>query len=173
MADDNLELNLDQGAAKKKKLIIIAAVVVVLLAVGGFFLLSGGDKAPDAAAESAAGDATAEGAAVVAAPEIFYIAVQRPFIFNVVSKPRNRVVQIKVALMVRSSEDELLARQHMPLIESTLLANFSQMTEEELTTIEGKARLRTIALSTVRDALNAVEKRDVVAEVLLTAFVMQ
>lgn len=30
MADDNLDLSLDQGKAKKKKLIIIIAVVVVL-----------------------------------------------------------------------------------------------------------------------------------------------
>lgn len=185
MADDNLDLSLDQGKAKKKKLIIIIAVVVVLLLGGGgaaFFLLSGADTPPAAEAEGEAAadgaDAGGEGgegdaAAAAAAKSAIYVAMPRPFIFNVSGSRRDRVVQIKVQLLVRGSDNELLARKHIPLIESALLTTFAQISADELATIDGKEQLRVTALSAVREAIKALENREVVAEILFTGFVMQ
>lgn len=182
MADDNLDLSLDQGKAKKKKLIIIIAAVVVVLAVAGgaFVMLSGGD-APPAAEVAGEGEAdggaegtegASEGAAA-AAQSAIYVAMPRPFIFNVSGSRRDRVVQIKVQLLVRGSENELLARKHIPLIESALLTTFAQISADELATIDGKEQLRMTSLSAVREAIKALENRDVVAEILFTGFVMQ
>lgn len=192
MANDNLDLSLDQGKAKKKKLIIIIAVVVVLLLAGGgaaFFLLSGGDAPPAAetAGEGAGDDASvggegtaegggegAEGTAGAAAGQgAIYVAMPRPFIFNVSGSQRDRVVQIKVQLLVRGSDNELLARKHIPLIESALLTTFAQISADELATIDGKEQLRVTALAAVREAIKALENREVVAEILFTGFVMQ
>ena len=181
MADDNLDLSLDQGKAKKKKLIIIVAIaVVVLLAAGGgaFFMLSGGDEPPAAevaGTEDAAVDAAGEGgeATTTVAKSAIYVAMPRPFIFNVSGSQRDRVVQIKVQLLVRGGDNELLARKHIPLIESALLTTFAQISADELATIDGKEQLRVTALTAVREALKALENRDVVSEILFTGFVMQ
>lgn len=185
MADDNLDLSLDQGKAKKKKLIIIIAAVVVVLAVAGgaFVMLSGGDAPPaaevagegeaDGGAAGAEGTEGASEGAAAAAQSAIYVAMPRPFIFNVSGSRRDRVVQIKVQLLVRGSDNELLARKHIPLIESALLTTFAQISADELATIDGKEQLRMTSLSAVREAIKALENRDVVAEILFTGFVMQ
>ena len=183
MADDNLDLSLDQVKAKKKKLIIIIAAVVLLLAVaGGAFVMLAGDDAPPAAEAAGDGEAAAGGAdaavdgggdAAAAAKSAIYVAMPRPFIFNVSGSRRDRVVQIKVQLLVRGSDNELLARKHIPLIESALLTTFAQISADELATIDGKEQLRMTALSAVREAIKALENREVVAEILFTGFVMQ
>lgn len=179
MAEQNLELELDDGKAKKKKLIIIIAVVVVLLAGGAggaLFFLGGDDSAASVAAE---GEAGAEGAAAgpeASGPEAgaaIYVAMPRPFIFNVPGSRRERLVQIKVQLLVRGAANDALARKHIPLIESTLLGVFARTTADVLATIEGKENLRMEALVGVREGLKKLEGKDVVEEVLFTGFVMQ
>lgn len=176
MAEQNLELELDEGKGKKKKLIIIIAVVVAVLALGGgaAFMFMGGDEP----AAAAAGDGAVDGAA---APEAtgpqagaaIYVAMPRPFIFNVPGSRRERLVQIKVQLLVRGAANDALARKHIPLIESTLLGVFARTSADVLATIEGKENLRMEALVGVRDGLKKLEGKDVVEEVLFTGFVMQ
>jgi flagellar FliL protein len=38
----------------------------------------------------------------------------RPFVFNVAGGQRDRLVQIKIQLMVRGTADETLAKQNIP-----------------------------------------------------------
>ncbi|MBQ1783402.1 MAG: flagellar basal body-associated protein FliL [Gammaproteobacteria bacterium] len=178
MAEENLELELDDGKAKKKKLIIIIAVVVAVLALGGggaFFFLAGDDPAAVAEGEVAV---DGESAAVPEAtgPQAgaaIYVAMPRPFIFNVPGSRRERLVQIKVQLLVRGAANDTLARKHIPLIESTLLGVFARTSADVLATIEGKENLRMEALVGVREGLKKLEGKDVVEEVLFTGFVMQ
>ncbi len=58
--------------------------------------------------------------------------------FNVSGGQRDRLVQIKIQLMVRGTADETLAKQNIPLIEGTLLRVFSAATSEQLMTFEGR-----------------------------------
>lgn len=179
MAEDNLELDLDEGKGKKKKLIVIIAVVVVLLAGGGagaWFMLGSSDSAPAVEAGAEGGEATDAGAPEATGPEAgtaIYVAMPRPFIFNVPGSRRERLVQIKVQLLVRGGANDVLARKHIPLIESTLLNTFATTTADQLATIDGKEQLRMESLASVRDALKKLEGRDVVDEILFTGFVMQ
>ena len=172
MADDN-ELTLkDPAAGKKKKLIMIIALAVIVLAGGGagaWFMLSGSDKpAADAAAEGA--DAKPKD---TAPKPSLYVGMPRPFVFNVSGGQRDRLVQIKVQLMVRGTADENLAKQNIPLIEGTLLRIFSAATSEQLMTFEGKEKLRKDSLEECRRVLGALVSSPVIEQVLFTGFVMQ
>jgi flagellar FliL protein len=173
------ELEIADGG-KKKKLIIIAAAVVLLGGGAGAFLLMGGDS-PAPAAESAASGSepaadagAAEGAAAPAAlGSALYVGMPRPFVFNVAGANRDRMVQIKAQLLVRGQNNEETAKQHIPLIESTMLRTFSKANADELVTAAGKDALKAAALKDVQEALTGVAGSPVVEEILFTGFVMQ
>ena len=168
MADDN-ELTLkDPAAGKKKKLIMIVALAVVLLGGGGagaWFMLAGGD-------EPAAEKSEAKPEANTPQPSL-YVGMPRPFVFNVSGGQRDRLVQIKIQLMVRGAADETLAKQNIPLIEGTLLRVFSAATAEQLMTFEGKEKLRQDSLEECRRVLKDLVSSPVIEQVLFTGFVMQ
>lgn len=171
------ELQIEEGKKKSKLPLIIIAVVVLLGggAAAYFFLFSGSDAPPEQMEDAAIGDG--EPAAVVAAPaqtgSALYVAMPRPFVFNVPGTGRDRLVQIKVQLMMRGSDNEEIARTHVPLIEGTLLQTFSSSNADDLVTEAGKMALREDALSSVQTRLNEVAGSTVVEKVLFTGFVMQ
>jgi flagellar FliL protein len=178
------ELEIADGGGKKKKMIIIIAAAVLLLGGGGagFFLMSGGEEPPPAAdgaaapADGAAAPAATEAAAEPAVAQVgtaLYVGMPRPFVFNVPGAARDRLVQIKVQLLVRGQNNEETAKQHIPLIESTMLRTFSKGNADDLVTAAGKDSLKAAALKDVQDALIGVAGSMVVEEVLFTGFVMQ
>lgn len=171
MADDN-ELTLkDPAAGKKKKLIMVVALAVIVLGggAGAWLMLSGGDKP---AAEAAAEGKDAKPKEEAVQPSL-YVGMPRPFVFNVSGGQRDRLVQIKIQLMVRGAADETLAKQNIPLIEGTLLRVFSAATGEQLMTFEGKEKLRKDSLEECRRVLNDLVSSPVIEQVLFTGFVMQ
>lgn len=183
MADDKEEeLELDNAGGGKKKMIIIIAAAVLLIGVGaGAFLFMGGDEpSPEEveAALSAEGGAegSAEGEVAEATAEIgsaIYVPMPRPFRFNVPGAARDRFVEIRTQLLVRGGDDEETAKIHIPLIESTLLAVFSQSNADDLGTSAGKVALKQRALSEIQKVLMDIEDKKIVEEVLFTGFVMQ
>ncbi|MDZ7901033.1 MAG: flagellar basal body-associated FliL family protein [Rheinheimera sp.] len=82
-------------------------------------------------------------------------------------------MQIKAQLLVRGQNNEELAKQHIPLIESTMLRTFSKANADDLVTAAGKETLKAAALKDVQDALVGVASTKVVEEILFTGFVMQ
>lgn len=178
MAEENEEEqgNEGEGGGGKKKLILfggIGVVVIALIVVA--VLMFTGSSEPEGEAPAA----TAEGAAPAAAgaaPEVgnaLYVGMPRPFVFIVPGDARERTVQIKVQLMVRGEEGEELTKRHIPLIEGTLHEVFSSSTAEELKTVEGKEKIRELALQEVRSALTGVTGNGLVEQVLFTSMVMQ
>lgn len=163
-----------KGGGKKKLIIIIVAVLVLLIGAGvAWFLLAGSSGEPvkaDGTEQTQDKDGKAEPKEV---GEALYVALPQPFVFNVPGNQRSRLVQISVQVMVRGADNEALAKQHLPLIESVLLSTFSQFTEEQLSTSQGRENLRTAAQQAVRDALTPVAGKPVVERVLFTGFVMQ
>ncbi|MCO7190009.1 MULTISPECIES: flagellar basal body-associated protein FliL [unclassified Pseudoalteromonas] len=171
--ESDLEIE-ETGGSKKKLIIIIAAVVVVLAAVAGYFLFAGSDEAPESLAEETTEQqmqASQQNAAQTGSA--LYVAMPRPFVFNVPGASRDRIVQIKVQLLVRGDVNEEVAKKHIPLIEGTLLSVFSTTTADELSTSAGKETLRLSALDKVQAAMESVEGSKVVERVLFTGFVMQ
>ncbi|ELF6903905.1 flagellar basal body-associated protein FliL [Vibrio cholerae] len=167
MAEEDLGTEAPKG---KKKLLIIIIAAVVLLAGGGgaaFFMMgSGGDEA--------AADAEQKTEKVAAPTDpVSYVNIAQPFVFNVTGDAKDRLVQIKVQLMVRGSENENLARYHSPLVESSLLATFASATVEQLRTPNGRIELRDKATDDIKAALNQAVGKPVIEKVLFTDFVMQ
>ncbi|MCF2859389.1 flagellar basal body-associated protein FliL [Pseudoalteromonas sp. SMS1] len=174
MAEEtDLEIE-EAGGSKKKLIIIIAAVVVILGGVAGFFLMSGGDEEEASLAEESTvveEDLSEQNAAEMGSA--LYVAMPRPFVFNVPGASRDRIVQIKVQLLVRGDVNEEVTKKHIPLIEGTLLSVFSTTTADELSTSAGKETLRLTALDKVQAAMEGVEGSKVIERVLFTGFVMQ
>lgn len=171
--EEQLELKPHGG---KTKLLIIGVVLSLLIGggVGGWLMWSGGDDKAQAKGEGA-GEAQGEQAQAEAqaAKMAMYVVLPRPFVFNVAAKPRYRLVQIKVALMVRGTANEALAKLHTPLVEGAMFRVFAASTTQQLETVDGRNKLRRDALAAVRQALHEVTQQDVVEQVLFTGFVMQ
>ena len=184
MADDKEkaaegeELELD-NSGKKKKLIIIIAIVVLLLGGGGgaYFFLMGGDAPTEE--QLAAGLDSADGKPAVAEQagaqmgSALYVAMPRPFRFNVPGAARDRFVEIRVQLLVRGGENEENAKIHVPLLESTLLSIFSQANADDLATSAGKVSLKQQALAAAQKVMTDVVGNKTIEKVLFTGFVMQ
>ncbi|MEF1283848.1 flagellar basal body-associated protein FliL [Vibrio sp. M250220] len=165
MAVEEIETEAPKG---KGKLIIIIIAAVVLLAGGGgaaFFLMGSDDSAETAQTPLPQ----------VAAPvdPVAYVNIPQPFLFNVTGDKKDRLVQIKVQLMVRGSENENLARYHSPLIESSLLSTFASATVDQLRTANGRIELREKATDDIKASLNRAVGQPVIERVLFTDFVMQ
>lgn len=169
--EEKLELKTSGG---KKKLIIIAALALLLIGggVGGWLMFAGGGHKAEKGAES--GEKSPEEiAAEKAAKEAMYVVLPAPLVFNVSGKPKDRMVQIKVALLVRGPANEALAKLHVPLVEGALLKVVSTFNADEIITIEGKAKLRSEALKIIQASMSEVTQKPVVEQLLFTGFVMQ
>ena len=167
------DLVITEGGGKKKLLLIAGgAGLLVVIAIVAFFMLSGGSgqtgqsAGADGAKASADGSTEAKGTAL-------YVPLPRPFVFNVPGAARDRMVQIKVQLLVRGKNNETLAMRHIPLIEGSLLSTFSSGNADELVTVAGRDALKNKALSDLQQAIIEVVGSVVVDEVLFTGFVMQ
>ena len=179
MADEK-ELELD-NSGKKKKLIIIIAIVAVLAIGGGaaaFFMMGGDEEVTQAELDAALDsgeetqvEATSDGDAEIGSA--LYVPMPRPFRFNVPGAARDRFVEIRVQLLVRGGDNEEAAKKHVPLVESTLLAVFSQSNADDLATSAGKTALKQKSLSEVHKVMTEVEGSKIVEKVLFTGFVMQ
>ncbi|MDW6093501.1 flagellar basal body-associated protein FliL [Vibrio rhizosphaerae] len=168
MADENGVA--ENASGGKKKLLIIIIALVVLLVVGGgaaFFMMGSNDESPTAEPEQSVVKADSSNEPVA------YVSLPQPFVFNVSGDKRERMVQIKVQLMVRGSQNENKARYHSPLIESSLLSTFASATVEQLRSPNGRIELRDRATKDIQTALTKAVGEPVIERVLFTDFVMQ
>ncbi|MDO6444363.1 flagellar basal body-associated protein FliL [Colwellia sp. 1_MG-2023] len=184
MADEAKEKDLElDNSGKKKKIIIIGAVVAILAIGGGAFMFLGGEPEVsqaelDAALNSGGAEASADGSSAApttgaSAGTALYVPMPRPFRFNVPGAARDRFVEIRVQLLVRGADNEEAAKKHVPLIESTLLAVFSQSNADDLATSAGKTSLKQKSLAEVHKIMTDVAGSNIVEKVLFTGFVMQ
>jgi flagellar FliL protein len=175
MAEQETDLKLEEEGGKggnKMMIIIIAAVVIIAGAAAAFFFLSGSDEsAPEAMTEQTSGEQMPAASAETGTAK--YVSMPRPFTFNVPGTTRDRLVQIRVQLMVRGDNNEELAQRHIPLIEGTLLKAFSTANADDLATTAGKDALKMKAARDVQKAVIDVAGSKIVEEVLFTGFVMQ
>lgn len=164
------EMSLDQEGGKKggkKKLIIIIVAAVLLLGGGAgayFFFFAGDDgEAPEEQVEEQEQELLASS----------YVAMPRPFVFNVTDGKRDRLVQIKVQLQVRGNENGTLAKKHIPLLEGTLVSVFGAASAAQLRSPDGKEQIREQALIELNKETNKLEGKELIHSVLFTGFVLQ
>jgi flagellar FliL protein len=169
------ELKMEEGG-KKSKLIIIAAIVIVILIVSSvsyYFLVDDDTAITETDSESTLQVEQDIASDLVKASMALYVAMPRPFVFNVPGSSRDRLVEIKVQLMIRGTDNEEQVRMHIPLIEGTLLKTFSTANADDLATEAGKTAIRDNALKEVRITMLDISGSQTVEQVLFTGFVMQ
>ena len=168
------DLVIAEGSGKKKWLLLGGgAVLVVLVIVAGLMFFGGSGSNDTGAASDGASDTAGAPGGTDAKGSALYVPLPRPFVFNVPGASRDRMVQIKVQLLVRGANNETLALRHIPLIEGSLLETFSSGNADELVTVAGRDALKNKALSDLQQAMIEVVGSVVVDEVLFTGFVMQ
>ena len=150
----------------RKKIVISMVILLVIAAIGGGIWLFSLASTEVKAAEVSSTQTPLK-------MSVYYIVLSEPFIFNVSGKERDRVVQIKVQLMVRGEKNEALAKKHVPLVESVLLQIFAATTVEQLRQPQGREQLCQQALTAVQATMNKMTNMPVVERVLFTGFVMQ
>ncbi|WP_199610802.1 flagellar basal body-associated FliL family protein [Flocculibacter collagenilyticus] len=102
-----------------------------------------------------------------------YVFMRRPFLFHVPAKKEDKLVQIKVQVMVHGAAAQELTKKHVPFIEGILATTFSQANGDELRTVEGKDALKEKALADVRAKLEELTGQPLVEQVIFTGFIMQ
>lgn len=167
------DLVITEGSGKKKRLLIAGgAGLLIVIGIVAFFMLSGGAGQSGNASGAVGANGSIDGSTEVKGTAL-YVPLPRPFVFNVPGTARDRMVQIKVQLLVRGKNNETLAMRHIPLIEGSLLGTFSSGNADELVTVAGRDALKNKALSDLQQAMIEVVGSVVVDEVLFTGFVMQ
>ena len=149
--------------SKAPLLIIITAAVVLLGGGGGaYFLLK-----PSA-------EAKPEAKHVAVKAPANYIALEPPFVANFDGTAGTRFLQITVQLMTRAPEMVEFLKQHDPVIRNDLLLLFGNQHVDEVSSREGKEKLRAAALEAIRKIVAAEGgKPEELEAVYFTSFVMQ
>lgn len=163
MANAPAATDADAKAGGSKKLILIgAAVVVVAGGAAAFFLTRGHDEGKE-------GEHKAE----VKAPAE-YVAMDPPFVVNFDAGSSAKFLQVTVQMMTRSHEMAEFIKAHEPVIRNDLLLMFGAQKVEEVSTREGKDKLRQDALEAVRAIVKAEGgEPEKLEAVYFTSFVMQ
>jgi flagellar FliL protein len=172
MADENnndQELKLNPPNNKKKLFVIMAIVIVLIVgaAAGTYFFFSDSDEI---LSETEINGQLKSSESIAPA---LYVALPRALRFNAPGANRDRFVEINVQLLVRSSDNAKVVKGHIPSIESTLLAVFSQAFADNLATSAGKATLKKKSLTEVQKVMTSIVGKPIVEQVLFTGFVMQ
>ncbi|WP_150137499.1 flagellar basal body-associated FliL family protein [Candidatus Enterovibrio escicola] len=161
MADEGNET----GSGKNKLIIIAVAALLSFSGSGMFFFFDGEKPLPKR-------DIFIENTEPVNLQAI-YVTLPHPFVFNITGDRQQRLVQVKIKLMVRGGNNEKLAKQNLPLVEYSLLTMFAAATVEQLKTPQGQFEIRQQAVETVQAAMQKITSKKVVERVLFTGFVMQ
>ncbi len=169
------ELQMEEGGKGKMIIIIVVAVLIIGGGAAAYFLLGGSDEPQmeETMEASPGGETSAPVMTNTNKGTALYVAMPRPFVFNVPGQGRDRLAQIKVQLMVRGTDNEELAKMHIPLIEGTLLKVFSSANADDLVTEAGKVSLRDQSAREVQKVLSETVGNEIVEQVLFTGFVMQ
>ncbi len=160
------ETELSVEEPKKSKLpLIIAAVVTLLVAAsaGGYYWLSQAKSGNEQSAEPVESE-------VIPAE---YISIPKAFVFNVPDGGRDRLVKIKVQLVVRGKSAVKEVRKHLPSVRSTLLDGFLASNGGHLRNSKGQQQLRQQALESLQQTLTELSGEAFVEKVLFTDFVLQ
>jgi flagellar FliL protein len=145
----------------KKKLFIILAVVLLAAGGGSFFFLKGGK-----------GGAAAKEVAPIVPP--IYVNLDPPFVVNFEAEAMVRFLQVTVSVMTRDPHTEEIIKKNDPRIRNDLLLLLSNQHYKDISTREGKEKLRAAALEAVRlDVKDAGGESAKVENLFFTAFVMQ
>ena len=153
---------------------IIIGVAVVLLAAGGgaaWYFLGGSSEPQTLDAEAATGEGTGQVAADLDPP--IYHGLDPDFVIAFQNPKTVRFVKASIEVMVRDDDVIEDLKLHMPAVRDGIIMLFSQKTEDDLLTMEGKEAFRTEVLQQIRKTLEELTGQPGVEAVYFSNFVMQ
>jgi flagellar FliL protein len=152
-------------AGKSRQKILIIVLSVLLLAGAGaatwFFFFR---HPPEAGAVKAAKPE---------APKIPVFVVMEPFVVNLQSEGADQFLQVALTLQVGSNEQVDQFKLYMPQIRSRILTLLSSKRASEINTPEGKKKLITDVMSTLKKPFSSGGPAQEVVDVFFTSFVIQ
>lgn len=156
----------DRKGARTRIIVIVIVVIIALLAasLAGYFLKDVVDGLFSAEAESGKDEVDARS----------YVTLEPPFIVNLHDAPRERLLQISMAILVRAEEVAAFLEKNRPMIRNNILLALAAQDPKDLLTAEGKEKLQATLLSEVRRVQKDLTGADSgIDELFFTAFVMQ
>jgi flagellar FliL protein len=183
----------EQAAPPKKsklKRLIILILLLAILGGGGFFawkffFAGGKDSAPESAAQSAetasaSGGHEQSGAEALGedgkpllpplAPAPKLVLSMEPFMVNLADTNARHFLRVIVAIDVETEAMQEAVNERMPRIRDALIFLFSSKLSGELTSIQGKYRLRMEILRAINNVLGVPEK---ITQMFYMEFVVQ
>ena len=145
MADEELELDVNEKKGGKKTMIMIIVGILLLngIGVGAWMFLSGGDS----------GDASSSNAAkpeVVLGP-LKYLTMVPEFVVNFGPQSRVRYLQVDLHISTRQEDSLAVISTYRPVLRNDILVLLSDVDYEDLKDRAGKEKLQ-------KKLLNAINK---------------
>ncbi|MDO1528359.1 flagellar basal body-associated FliL family protein [Fulvimonas sp. R45] len=164
MSTPNEEPSRDEAPAPRKGgkgRVATAAIAVLALCGAGAYALHASH------ARGAAAAATEEGRPAL------YLPLDPPFVVNFQNRQAMSYLQVGVTLMARDPAAIQAAKDADPVIRNALVMLFSSQDYAELSSTQGKQKLREQALESVRKVMQASPGRPGIDALYFTSFVMQ
>jgi flagellar FliL protein len=174
------------SAGGNKKLIIIVAAAVLLsvtVAVGITLALTHGHGEKSASVaehdgkEAADGGDAATGADGEGGATPTYVSLEPPFVVNFQDqKKHTKFLKAEISVVATNPKAQEALTLHMPAVRNSLVLLLSRQVFEELSTNEGKEKLRADALEAVREVITkqtSAKNAQGVKDLYFSALVMQ
>lgn len=180
--DDDEEEIVAKPSKKGKGLIkwVLIALGIMLLvgvsvATSIYFMnnMLHGDVAAQDGAKSSGEKAKDEKGNSKQAKQAIYYKMDPPFVVNFQGQTGNRFLQVTIELMTYDQAVVAAVEKHMPVIRNNIVFLLSSVNYEQISTIEGKQKLRADTLAEVQKVLKDKIGKPGVEEVYFTSIVMQ
>jgi flagellar protein FliL len=102
-----------------------------------------------------------------------YYKLDPPFVVNFQGATGNRFLQVTIELMTYDPEVVPAIEQHMPVIRNNIVFLLSSVNYEQISTLEGKQKLRADTLSEIQKIMKDKIGKPGIEEVYFTSIVMQ
>ena len=185
MASRDKDLDDDEVVTSPKKnkkglikwvLISFAIVSLVGLSVGtSIYVMKSMMKTPAEKSAEKSNDAKAKGdKAKHKEPKVaIYYKFDPPFVVNIQGQAGNSFLQLSIEAMTYDQSVSTDIDQNMPVIRNNILLLLSELTYEQVATMEGKQKLREDILKEIQKVMKDKIGKPGVEEVYLTSIVMQ
>ncbi len=102
-----------------------------------------------------------------------YYKFDPPFVVNFQGQSVSRFLQVTIELMTYNQETVTAIEQNMPVIKNNIVFLLSSVNYEQISTVEGKQKLRADTLAEIQKVLKEKTGKAGVEEVYFTSIVMQ
>ena len=152
MADEELELDVNESKGSKKTIIIIVIAFLLIngIGVGAWLFFAGGDGGSDKASNSSKADAPL-------AP-LHYLTMVPEFVVNFGPNSKVRYLQVDLQVATRKESSLEIISTYRPQIRNDILILLSDVSYDDLKDRTGKEALQKRLLDAINTVVGAAEK---------------